>query len=197
MTRDARITGGNSRRGWRAAAGIGVLLILLSCGPTMVTMRVDIFSFLSGDESMLDYGTDPTIPGNGPEITIRSPVEVIPMPEEVNGITDISALEIAAVVAFRNETGQATVIYRAYFHSSDQGIFETPPVIDESQVLETGTDLVREIVIEGDDRLLNLFEGEEISVAFETEILPGGGSEDIKGSVELSDLVAEVTAVDE
>jgi hypothetical protein len=117
-----------------------LLLFLLACGATTVTIRVDIMSFLDDEELRIAYGDDPVIPGNGPEVSIRTPVENIPLPDEINTLTDITALEIYSVVDFRNETGELDLIYRIYFASSDDDIFSTPPVLSDSVSLSPGSD---------------------------------------------------------
>lgn len=174
-----------------------LVMVLLACGTTIVTIRVDIKSFLSDEELLIDYGTNPIIPGNIPEVKIRTPAEIIPLPEEINTITAIAAIEIRSVVRFRNETGDLTLTYKVFFDSSEINIFDTAPVIDQSIVLSPQSDIRQEIVIDGDQRILNLFEGEEIAVASEIDIAPGGGAENIMGEVETEELTVQISAVHE
>jgi hypothetical protein len=176
-----------------------LVLVFLACGMTIVTIRIDIHSFLSGEELMIEYGTDPVIPWNIPEVSIQTPIEIIPLPEEINSITDIEAIEIRSVVEFRNETGSLTLTYRVYFHSSEDEIFNTPPVIDQIVVLGPQSTTRDEILIIGDQRILNLFEGDEIAMASEIVIVPGEGQgkENIRGEVESVELTVQITAVGE
>ena len=188
------------RRGAHSARSLPVLLFsiaLAACGTTLVTIRIDIGSFLSADESSIDYGTDPVIPGNGPTVEIRTPVEIIPTPEEINQVTQIEAVEIRALAEFRNDTGTATVSYRIFFDHTEDHIFDTTPVVDERVDLGPGSTSQTEILIEGDYRLMDLFEGDEIAFASEIEVIPGEDEENIAGRVELIELTAQITAARE
>lgn len=176
-----------------------VLLLLIiamaACGTTLVNIRVDVRSFLSEEELSIEYGTDPEIPGNGPTVEIQTPVQMIPLPEEVNQITDIDAIEIRNQVEFRNDTGEATLFYRIFFDSAEDSIFDTPPVIEQRVELIPGTTTQSDILIDGDPRLLNLFEGDEIAVASEIEVFPGESDQNIAGVVELLELIVQIVAV--
>ncbi len=174
-------------------------LVALACGMTIVTIRVDIHSFLSGEELLIEYGTDPVIPWNIPAVSIQTPVEIIPLPEEINTITDIDAIEIRSVVEFRNETGSLTLTYRVYFDSSEDEIFNTAPVIDQSVVLGPQSTTRDEILIVADQRILSLFEGDEIAMASQIVIVPseGEGEENIRGEVETVELTVQISAVGE
>jgi hypothetical protein len=172
-----------------------LILLLAACGTTTVTMQIDVMSFLSDEELRLVYGDNPVIPGDGMHITIRSPVELIPLADDFQSVTEIVAIEIRTIIDFRNETGNTTIDYRIYFDSNEVTIFDSVPVVEQRVNLASDTQLRHEILIEGDTRLLNLFQGEEIAVASEIEITPGGGSENIAGETEISGLTVLVSAV--
>ncbi len=174
-----------------------LILFLLACGSTTVTIRVDIMSFLDDEHLRIAYGDNPVIPGNGPEVSIRTPVETIPLPDELNTITEIEALEINAVVDFHNETGTLDMIYRIYFDSSPDDIFSTPPVLSQNIHLDPGATERQTILIEGDRRVLDLFENDEISTASEIHIIPGGTPEFIRGEVETVELTVLISAAGE
>lgn len=174
-----------------------ILLYLLACGTTAVMIRMDILSFLSDDSLITDYGVDPPIPGTGPTVTIRSPVEIIPLPDDLQSITEIRSVEISTIIAFRNDTGEANLTYEIFFHEEETGIFSTPAVVDRTLNLTADSDITHETVIDGDDRILSLFNGNEIAIAAEVVVVPGGGSENISGQVELIDFTVVILAAGE
>ena len=179
---------------WAIAAR---LALLLACGSTVVTIHVDIMSFLTSEEMSIRYGDNPVIPGGGPEVSLRTPAETIPLPNELNTVTEISAVEIEAQADFRNDTGSTTLAYRIYFDSPGGSIFDTPPVVDREVVLAPGTELHHEILLEGDHRVIHLFEGDEMLVASEVRVIHGGGTGNISGTVELTGLTVQVSAIRE
>ncbi len=171
-----------------------ILLYLLACGTTAVMIRMDILSFLSDDTIITDYGEDPPIPGIGPPVTIRTPVEIIPLPDEFRSITEIRSVEISTIIVFRNDTGEANLTYEVFFHEEETGIFSTPPVVNRTLNLTADSDITHETVIDGDDRILSLFNGDEIAIAAEVVVVPGGGSENISGEAELVDFTIVILA---
>jgi hypothetical protein len=174
-----------------------ILLFLLACGTTAVMIRMDILSFLSDDTIITDYGQDPPIPGTGPPVTIRTPVEIIPLPDDLQSITEIRSVEISTIIEFRNETGEANLTYKIFFHEEEMGIFSTPPVVNRTLNLTADSDITHETVIDGDDRILSLFNGDEIAIAAEVVVVPGGGSENISGEAELIDFTVVILAAGE
>ncbi len=188
---------GSRVKGRRRLAVI-LAAVLVACGTTVVTIRVDVRSFLSEDELSISYGDPPLIiPGNSPAVSIQTPVEIIPLPDEINTITDISAIEILAAIDFNNRTGSAAITYRVYFNDTEENIFNTDPILEQQVYLVSDSTSHEEILIEGDQRVLNLFLNKEIAMASEIEIEPGGGTENISGSVDVTGLTVQVSAVGE
>jgi len=169
-------------------------LLLLACGATTVTIRVDVRSFISQDNLSIDYYT----PAGIPEVEITD-TETITLPEEVNALTDLIALEVNAVIDFHNYTGSTEVIYNIYFNEQDSDPFDSGAlVVSDTVNLEPDSSYLRdEIVIEGDQRLLSLFSGEEITMGSEVMINPGGGPEDVAGKADITELVVTIQAAGE
>lgn len=194
-------TESKSRSLGQASRVISVILFLLigltACGSTVLMIRLDILSFLAGEAIVTDYGIDPPIPGNSPPVTIRTPAEIIPLPDEIRSVTEVQSVELSTVIAFRNETGEARFTYGVFFHGEAAGIFDTPPVIVRTVNLAPDSEITQETVVMGDDRVLALFDSDEFAVAADLVIEPAGGTEKISGQAELIDFIAVIVAVGE
>lgn len=171
-----------------------LMICLFTCGTNAVMIRLDILSFLPDETIVTEYGP---VPGTAPPTTIRTPVEIIPLPDELHSITEIRSVEISTVIAFRNDTGEARFTYEIFFNEGEGNIFETPPVVDRTVDLGPGSEITHDIVIDGDERILALFDGDEIAIAADLVIVPGGGSENISGEAELVDFIVVILAAGE
>jgi len=172
-----------------------LVLLLLACGATTVTIRVDVRSFMSEADLSLEYDT----PGDIPEVEI-SDIEIIPLPEEVNSLTDLVALEVSAAIDFDNHTGSTQVIYNIYFGAAELSrdeLLDTPYlVVSDTVALDSASYVRDDIVIEGDERLLNLFSGDEFAMGSKVQINPAGGP-DVTGQADIVELIVMIQAAGE
>ncbi len=172
----------------------GAVALLLGCSSGTLTVNVDLLSFLDEDESRLDYGEEPIIPGYSPDVTVRTPIQVIPIAEEINDTGDMDRIYIHAGIGIDNRTGEATGDFRLFICGGDLDPFLSDAVLEETIVLVPDTSYTLDIVIEGDERLLQLFDREEIAVASELHLYPGGTlEENIVGSLVIEELTAVVS----
>jgi len=169
-----------------------ILLLLPQCSKSTVTVNVDILSFFEEEDKDLEYGEDPVIPGYGPEISVKSPIEVISVPEEMSSNGIIEEIFILFGLDVANETGQAQAEFKVYACAKDLNPFLTPPILAEELILEPDSSYLLEMTVEGDDRLYQLFTQDEIYFAVEVLLQPGESTEDIKGVMLMEELKALV-----
>lgn len=175
-------------------AAATLLTALVHCSSGTLTVNVDLLSFLDEEDSRLDYGEDPVIPGYSPDVKVRTPIQVIPIAEEINDSGDMDRIFIHAAIGIDNQTGEAEGNFKLFICGSGLDPFMSDPVLEENIVLVPDTSYTLDIVIEGDERLLQLFDREEIAIASELHLLPGGTlEENIVGSLEIEELTAVVS----
>jgi hypothetical protein len=169
-----------------------ILLLLPQCSKSTLTVNVDILSFFEEEDKEMEYGENPVIPGYGPEISVKSPIQVISIPEEMSSNGTIEEIFILFGLDVANQTGQAEANFRVYACEKDLNPFLTPPILAEELILEPDSSYLLEMTVEGDDRLHQLFTKEEIYFAVEVFLQPGESTEDIKGVMLMEELKALV-----
>jgi hypothetical protein len=158
-----------------------IAMLLPQCSKSTITLNVDILSFFEEEDKDLEYGEDPVIPGYGPEISVKSPTQVISVPEEMSSNGTIEDINMLFTLNIANETGQAQAEFRVYACDKDLNPFFTPPILAEEMILEPDSTYTLEMTVEGDERLYQLFTKDEIYFAAEISVYPGESLEDIKG----------------
>ena len=162
-----------------------VFLLLVSCGTTRVTVNIDALSFTSEDDRTVTYGEDPVIPPVGPAVTVRTAVFVIPIAGELENVTEIDKVEVALDLLMTNRTGSADTALRVYIAGEEEEPFQTPPFLSGDLSLVPDTTYTAHFLGEGDERILNLFSGNEVRIAAEMEF-DVYGDEDLAGVAEIS-----------
>ena len=88
-------------------------------------------------------------------------------------------------IAFHNETGTADLTYTAYLAGMDDDPYETDPIISETVGLNGREEATSEIVVEGDQRLLDLFEVGIMQYCAQVIFEISAESEDVSGEAEV------------
>jgi hypothetical protein len=167
-------------------------LFLIHCSKGTLSVNVDILSFFAEEDTQLEYGEDPVIPGFGPEISIKSPIQIIPLDGDITAAGEVERVYINVGIEISNETGEAEGEFRIFMCETGLDPFLTTPVIEEDVVITPDTTYILDITMEGDDRLLQLFKKEEIYVAAEVYLYPGQLEDDIMGAMTMNELSAIV-----
>jgi hypothetical protein len=169
------------------------LLLFSQCSKGNVSVNVDLLSFFNDDDTLLEYGEDPVIPGYGPEVSVKSPTQVIPVPDELSSNSSIEEISILLGIKIENLTGEADAEFSIFACEEGLDPFLSPPILEQAIVLAPDTTYTLDIRVEGDDRFRQLFRGEKISLAAELTIHPGECGDDIKGSLLMQELFAVVS----
>lgn len=175
-----------------ATHSILFLFLFSHCSKSTVTLNIDILSFFKDDKRQIDYGEDPIIPGYGPQVSVKSPVQAVPIAEEISDSGDMERIHILLGIEISNDTGEAEGEFKIFACEGGLDPFMTTPIIDQTVVIVPDTTYKLDIAVEGDDRLLGLFEKDEIYFAAELYLYPGDLEEDIKGSVLMEKLKAVI-----
>jgi hypothetical protein len=143
------------------------ILLLVGCSTATVTMNIDALSFISAEDRVITYGDDPVIPPFGPSVTVRTPLYRVPIAGELENITDIEAIQVALDMLMENETGSAHAEFRVFIAGKDEDPFKTEPFMSGALELSPGSSETAHFVGTGDNRVIGLFSGNEITFAAE------------------------------
>jgi hypothetical protein len=145
-----------------------VPLLLLGCsdgildtttvGNTTLTIEVDLLAYLDDSQKTIEYGQDPQVLGDLGIFELRTPTQSIDISGEFEDVHSIESVEMLVTVVFHNETGTADLTYNTYLSAMDEDPYDTTPVISEAISLDGTQDVTSDIGIEGDQRLIDLFE---------------------------------------
>ncbi len=169
------------------------MLTLLQCSKGTVSVNVDILSFFEDDDKLIVYGEDPVIPGFGPEVSVKSPIQAVPIAEELSSNGTIEKLFFRVGIDIANVTGEAEAEFHIFACEAGLDPFLSPPILEQEITIAPDTSYTLDILVEGDDRLLQLFNKEEIYFAAELYLYPGQLEEDIRGELLMQELFAIVT----
>lgn len=174
-------------RTWKVLIPAAVVLgtILVACGSTTVVVDIDALSFIGEDGRVLDYGDDPVIPPVGPAVSVRSSVFRVPIAGELENITEIDKLETAVDVLVDNDTGSANATFAFFIAGEEEDPFETEPFLTGNLVMAPDTSYTASFTADGDERVIGLFSGNELSVSVEATF-DAFGEENLRGRLELT-----------
>ena len=169
-----------------------LVCLLTFCSKGTVTLNLDILRFFEEDQKQVDYGEDPVIPGYGPQVSVKSPVQAVPIADEINDAGTIERIHLLLGIEISNDTGEAEGDFKIFACEGGLDPFLTTPIIDQPVILAPDSTYRMDITVEGDDRLHQLFNKDEIYFAAELYLYPGDIEDDIKGMVEMQALDAVI-----
>jgi hypothetical protein len=94
-----------------------VLLVILTpgCGDNVLTLSLDILSFIDPASATDIYGDSPPIPPFAPiPIVIDSDVQELNLAEGLSDITDVERVDLYVSCGFANETGSADIEFMVF-----------------------------------------------------------------------------------
>jgi len=154
-------------------------------GDTTLTIAVDLLKYLDESQKSIEYGQNPQIPGDLGTFELQTPKQSIDLTGEFEDVNSIESVEMEISVAFHNETGTADLTYNAYLAGMDEDPYTTTPIISESVSLNGAEDSVSDIVIDGDQRLLDLFETGIMQYCAQVLFEISAGSDNVSGVAEV------------
>lgn len=169
-----------------------VLVLVSHCGTTTVTVNIDAMSFIPEEDRSLEYGENPVIPPFGPPVTVRSPVYSVPIAGGIENITDIEEVRVLLDFLVENSTGMADAEVRVYIAGEDEDPFGTVPLMETELTLSPDTSYTAMLHAEGDERVIDLFSGNEISLAAGI-YFDASGNENLTGMISMTRLDIIVT----
>ncbi len=154
-------------------------------GDTTLTIGVDLLEYLDDSQKLIEYGKDPLIPADMRTFELQTPIQIIDLSGEVEDLNSIESLEMMISMVFHNETGTADLRYNAYLSGMDEDPYDTTPIISETVSLDGAVDTTSDIVVEGDQRLLDLFEVGIMQYCAQVLFEISAGSDNVSGVAEV------------
>ena len=177
---------------------LSLILLLLSlplggCSKGTLSLNVDILSFFEENDRTITYGEDPVIPGYGPEVSVKSPIQAVPIAEELSLNGTIERLFFRVGIDIENLTGEAEAEFRLYACEAGLDPFLSPAFLVQDVAIAPDTSYTLDILVEGDDRLMQLFNKDEIYFAVELFLHPGQVEDGIRGELLMKEFFSKVT----
>ena len=169
--------------------------LMFGCGNRLLTVNVDILSFMDSTVVRQTYGVSPIIPAHGPiPVIFESAPQDVNLTEGLADITDIQSVTLHLGSEFANQTGSADVDLQVFISDVETDPYSTPPYVQEQIHLEpAATDTVNVNVV-GDERLGNLLLGEAIRVGIRTTFDSSLSTQNVTGIENLVRFTATVVA---
>jgi len=183
-----------------ALAVIGLLvlsqLLLYGCGDRLLTVNVDILSFMDSTAVSLPYGAPGhIIPAHGllPD-SLEAPYQNVNLTEGLAEVTDVQSVTLHLSSQLANETGSANVRLQVFISDTLTNPYDTTPCAQDSIDLEPATVDTMNVNVLGDQRLAELLTGEAVRVGIRTIFNSMGSSENVTGVETLIRFTATVVA---
>ena len=183
-----------------ALAVIGLLvlsqLLLYGCGDRLLTVNVDILSFMDSTAVSLPYGAPGhIIPAHGllPD-SLEAPYQNVNLTEGLAEVTDVQSVTLHLSSQLANETGSANVRLQVFISDTLTNPYDTAPCAQDSIDLEPATVDTMNVNVLGDQRLAELLTGEAVRVGIRTIFNSMGSSENVTGVETLIRFTATVVA---
>jgi hypothetical protein len=168
---------------------------LYGCGDRLLTVNVDVLSFMDSTAVKQTYGVNPVIPAGGPiPVVFQIPPQQVNLTEGLADITDIQSVTLHLGSKFANETGSAEVLLEVYISDTQTDPYTTTPYVHETILLEPATTDTVRVNIAGDDRLGDLLTGEAAQVGIRTTFDSSGSTDNVVGTETLILFNATVVA---
>jgi hypothetical protein len=182
-------------RAARAAVCLLALAALAGCGDRNLVIDVDVLSYLDADLTNITFGPIPAVPGGlaSGEVTIFKDVIVnlLEKPSNFASVQNVS-LTMEATVFDSTGAGQDTV--RLYMSDPATDPLTTVPVAVLAVDLQPGQTTKTEVAIDGDSRVVSLFDGSQMRMCVTTSVRGPASGDDLNGRLTLSKLRALLIA---
>lgn len=180
-----------------AIMGLAALsqLLLFGCGNRLLTVNVDVLSFMDSTVVRQTYGVSPIIPAHGAiPVVFQTPPQDVNLTEGLADITDIQSVTLHLGSEFANQTGSADVELQIFISDVETDPYTTTPYVQEEIHLEPATTDTINVNVVGDDRLGNLLLGEALRVGIRTTFDSSGSADNVTGVENLVRFTATVVA---
>jgi hypothetical protein len=158
-----------------------VLLLVVQCGTTTVTVNIDALSYIPEDDRSTTYGENPVIPPYGPAVTVKTSVYSVPISGELETVTEVDEVQVALDFLVENQTGTADARLEIFMAGEDEDPFGTDALIETDIVLAPDSSYTVELRAVGDERIIELFSGNEVSFGAEI-FFDASGNDDLLGA---------------
>jgi hypothetical protein len=184
-----------------ALAVIGLLaslqLLLYGCGDRLLTVNVDILSFMDPTVVELPYGgPGHIIPAHGLlPIVFEAPPQDVNLTEGLAEVTDVQSVTLHVSSQLANQTGNAKARLQVFISDTLTNPYDTTPCAQDSIQLEPATVDTMNVDVLGDQRVAELLTGEAVRVGIRTTFFDMAGSpENVTGVETLIRFTAAVVA---
>jgi len=168
---------------------------MFGCGNRLLTVNVDVLSFMDSTVVRQTYGVSPIIPAHGPlPVIFESEPQDVNLTEGLADITDIQSVALHVGSEFANQTGTAVVDLEVFISDTETDPYTTPPYVQEEIHLEPATTDTVNVNVVGDERLGNLLLGEAIRVGIRTTFDSSQSTANVTGVENLVRFTATVMA---
>jgi hypothetical protein len=167
-------------------------LVLLGCDSVETidkpkgTVKFSILDEIEDAQKTIEYGQDPVIPGDIGTFSYTTPPDSIDFSSEVMDLDGIESIEMSIHIDFDNDTGTLDFTYTAYLAALDEDPFSTTPIISETVSLDGDNTVTSEILVESDQRLVDLCNGGLMQYAAQISGVVEDGSQDVTGRAKLT-----------
>lgn len=168
-------------------------LLLYGCSDRLLTVNVDLLSFMDSTAVTQTYGENPIIPPNAVAV-VQSPPQQINLTEGLADITDVQSVTLHLDLEFANETGSADVLLEIFVADTETDPYSTTPYVQEEIHLLPATADTIYVNTLGDDRLGELLTGKAAQVGIKMTLNSHDSPGNVMGTETLTRFTATVVA---
>jgi hypothetical protein len=171
-------------------------LFLYGCGDRLLTVNVDILSFMDTTVVNQTYGgPGHIIPAHGIlPVVFEAPPQDVNLTEGLAEVTDVQSVTLHLSSRLANQTGSANVRLQVFISDTLTNPYDTTPCAQDSIHLEPASVDTMNVDVLGDHRLAELLTGEAVRVGIRTIFDSMGSPENVTGVETLIRFTATVVA---
>ena len=161
-------------------------LLGVGCGKNRVVLEVDVLSFMDPASTTTNYDAPPLV-----TTTDRSEPITVQLLEGYDDLGHAVAARLDVQSRYDNQTGTGRGRVRVYMGPDATTVYDTVPVAVLEADLAPAQTTYGDVVIEADQRVLDLFTGRSFYVGVESEWVPSG-TQALQGTSTLTRIHAHV-----
>ena len=177
------------------AALLAALAVMAGCGDRRLVLKVDVLSYMSPSQTQAAFGPVPAFPGgiaSGEQPLVDD--AQINMFQGLTDVTDIQRVSIAMSAVVMDSTGSGVDTLRVYASDPATSPMSTAPILMAPFALVAGVTDTVEVVLDGDQRINDLFAGKKMRLSVTTSLRGPSSGADLNGRIRIRALDAVVIA---
>ena len=169
--------------------------LLPSCGDRHLVVNVDVLSYLNPSLTQTSFGPVPAVPGgfySGEQPLVQD--RDVNLVEGLNTVAQVQDVTVSMTSVTSASSGDGADTVRVYISDASVDPLTTAPVVVLPITLTSGVSDTANVTLDGDQRIIQLFDGKRMRVTVTTALRGPSSGADLSGDLKVTALQAVVVA---